>query len=72
MPFKIGFQSPPNDGAGSHGVSAKRISIGDRLWHGWSILTAKLNILSHRPHAGRLFGTALPEAPQGTASDPRG
>jgi len=28
MPFKIGFQSQLNNGAGSHGVSAKRISIG--------------------------------------------
>jgi hypothetical protein len=52
--------------------SAKRISIGDRLWHGWSILTAKLHVLSGRAHAGEISGTSLQGAQQGTASDPRG
>lgn len=44
----------------------------DRLWHAWSILTAKLNILSDRAHAAELLGTFLRDAQQGIASDPRG
>ena len=53
-------------------VSAKRISIGDRLWQAWPILTAKFNIFSDRADDAELFGTFLRDAQQGTATDPEG
>jgi hypothetical protein len=68
--FQIGLQSPPNDGAGFlTAVAAKRLSIGDRAVTRLVNIDHKIEYSFGSDSCWRLFGTALPDAPQGTASD---